>query len=662
MNRFKLTEGENMQRRQRKREALRQKIFETAIQLFIEKGYDQTGIRDIAEAVDIGVGTFHNYFASKEDVLKEFSLMLFEDLRDLVSSESFAGLTGREQVERIFDVLVAVCEEEPTISKAVIKIALQKPFETLKDDTNQLSDYQALFEIFLQVVENATNRNELKLTSSEQVKDASDLLTMLYYFTIGLWAEGELRQPLREELSKKCNMLWRGFVTEGLPTHVPSVISGTDSQNKSVVVVGGGLAGLSVAANLASKGFHVTVVERGGKLGGRAVTIDIKGFKLNYGAHAIYGRDRSVLRKYEKEIGLKVDWKDFDPNLARYDLGESMSAMPATLGGLMQTQILESGRTKIQFMFDVLRTIAKLNRGERGVSIGEWLKRSQRPQPIQEMLLTLASSNFFTREPERIPSDIFFAYYKRLFTTQRAVAYIGGGWQAIVEEFVRIIKENNGVIHTKAKLEGVTFKEDRVASVQVAGIGELTADHYVFCAPPSNLVSLFGESPIAKEIETYGTYDQNVVLVYDVALSKRMECEYTYVYDKLNQVFVTDISHYDTTCTPPGGQLLQGIAYMRKSDIGNRESVEHYKAALERIYDKHFTGWRDHLVVHRFTERAVAQEIKVYGDQRLMPVQFVSLKNAYFAGDWCEGEGQLSELSFSSGYEVARRIAAQHES
>jgi 15-cis-phytoene desaturase len=646
-----------MQRRQRKREALRQKIFETAILLFIEKGYEQTGIRDIAEAVDIGVGTFHNYFASKEDVLKEFSRMQLDDLRDLVEAESFAGLSGREQIERMFDVLTAGCEEEPNISQAVIKIGFQKPYET--PNGSDVSDYQMLHGMFLRVVTQAAERKELKLKTQFELQDAADLLTMLYFYTIELWAEGQLSLPLRDEFKNKCDMLWRGFTTTASKPETSLVIDGVPPSPRTVVVVGGGLAGLSVAANLASKGFQVTVVERGGKLGGRAVTIDIKGFKLNYGAHAIYGRDRSVLRKFEKEIGLKVDWKDFDPDLARYDLGESMTMMPATLGGLLQTQILESGRNRIQFMIDILRTITKFNRGERGVSIGEWLNRSQRPEPIREMLLTLASSNFFTREPEKIPSGVFFAYYKRLFTTQRPVAYIGGGWQAIVEEFVRIIKENHGVIHTKAKLEGVTFDNDRVTSVQVANIGELKADHYVFCAPPSDLMNLFSESPIAKEMKTYGTYDQNVVLVYDIALSKRMNCEYTYVYDKLNQVFVTDISYYDTTCTPPGGQLLQGIAYMRKEDIGNRESVERYKAALERIYDKHFTGWRDHLVVHRFTERAVAQEIKVYGDQRLMPVQFVSLKNAYFAGDWCEGEGQLSELSFSSGYEVARRIAAQ---
>jgi hypothetical protein len=49
-------------------------------------------------------------------------------------------------------------------------------------------------------------------------------------------------------------------------------------------------------------------------------------------------------------------------------------------------------------------------------------------------------------------------------------------------------------------------------------------------------------------------------------------------------------------------------------------------------------------------------EIKGIDDQRLMPVKFYRLPNAYFAGDWCQGEGQLSELSFTSAYEVTSRI------
>lgn len=80
------------------------------------------------------------------------------------------------------------------------------------------------------------------------------------------------------------------------------------------------------------------------------------------------------------------------------------------------------------------------------------------------------------------------------------------------------------------------------------------------------------------------------------------------------------------------------------------------KASIQHLFDKHLPGWRDRLAAQRYTERAAAQEIKVEDDQKLMPVQFHAGKNAYFAGDWVQGVGQLSELSFSSGYEVGTRI------
>ncbi|MEN6327151.1 MAG: TetR/AcrR family transcriptional regulator [Syntrophomonas sp.] len=48
----------------------RQRLLECALDLFIEKGYFNTSIRDIIERTGFGTGTFYNYFVDKEDVLK----------------------------------------------------------------------------------------------------------------------------------------------------------------------------------------------------------------------------------------------------------------------------------------------------------------------------------------------------------------------------------------------------------------------------------------------------------------------------------------------------------------------------------------------------------------------------------------------------------------
>lgn len=48
----------------------RLRLLECATDLFIEKGYFNTAIRDIIVRSGFGTGTFYNYFIDKEDVLK----------------------------------------------------------------------------------------------------------------------------------------------------------------------------------------------------------------------------------------------------------------------------------------------------------------------------------------------------------------------------------------------------------------------------------------------------------------------------------------------------------------------------------------------------------------------------------------------------------------
>ncbi|WP_225726629.1 MULTISPECIES: TetR/AcrR family transcriptional regulator [unclassified Nocardia] len=58
-------------RRERKKAATRQKIADTALRLFLERGYEAVGIRDVAAAADVAVTTLFSHFASKEALVFE---------------------------------------------------------------------------------------------------------------------------------------------------------------------------------------------------------------------------------------------------------------------------------------------------------------------------------------------------------------------------------------------------------------------------------------------------------------------------------------------------------------------------------------------------------------------------------------------------------------
>lgn len=88
-----------MGRRERKKVQSRRMILEAAISEFSKKGYKETSVADIMSTADLGIGTFYNYFTSKEDLL--FSLLgrLSEAIRIALAEARAADRTAIELLE-----------------------------------------------------------------------------------------------------------------------------------------------------------------------------------------------------------------------------------------------------------------------------------------------------------------------------------------------------------------------------------------------------------------------------------------------------------------------------------------------------------------------------------------------------------------------------------
>jgi len=56
--------------------AARQRLYDTALRLIAERGFDQTTLRDVAAAADVSVGLLYRYFPSKQAVV----LALYDQL------------------------------------------------------------------------------------------------------------------------------------------------------------------------------------------------------------------------------------------------------------------------------------------------------------------------------------------------------------------------------------------------------------------------------------------------------------------------------------------------------------------------------------------------------------------------------------------------------
>src|SRR5213596_3319866 len=70
--------------RERTRRAVRGELAQLAVRLFVERGYDETTVDDLAAAAGMSKRTFFRYFASKEELVmgkyEYFGEQLVDDL------------------------------------------------------------------------------------------------------------------------------------------------------------------------------------------------------------------------------------------------------------------------------------------------------------------------------------------------------------------------------------------------------------------------------------------------------------------------------------------------------------------------------------------------------------------------------------------------------
>lgn len=64
----------------------KQHIFQVAFDLFLEKGYYATSLKEIAKAANVSVGTLYRYFPSKSDLLFQIRRTAHDHLREVVET------------------------------------------------------------------------------------------------------------------------------------------------------------------------------------------------------------------------------------------------------------------------------------------------------------------------------------------------------------------------------------------------------------------------------------------------------------------------------------------------------------------------------------------------------------------------------------------------
>ncbi|GAA2246460.1 MULTISPECIES: TetR/AcrR family transcriptional regulator [Kitasatospora] len=178
-------------RRERNKQRIRERVYQAALELFAEQGYDATSVDAIAERADVARGTFFNHFQRKEDLITEWGERRRARLKAELEGDVFAeGGEFELRLQRCMTVLSRINEEERHTTPAMLTAWVQAGQPLLEEP------YAA--HIFAEIVERGRTGGEFA-PGIDSVR-VGNILRDTYLGALYRWTRAEEQWPLHSEL------------------------------------------------------------------------------------------------------------------------------------------------------------------------------------------------------------------------------------------------------------------------------------------------------------------------------------------------------------------------------------------------------------------------------------------------------------------------------
>lgn len=141
------TQPPALTRRQRRRLEIELRLLDASTMLFVEKGYDETTVAEIADAADVAYGTFFNYFPAKSDLLAAMGEREVAALSEQLSTLSRRPGRIDEALTLLFESFAKRLESASPGERALAAMIQSITFATAPSDRDL--GYQEAFAAFI---------------------------------------------------------------------------------------------------------------------------------------------------------------------------------------------------------------------------------------------------------------------------------------------------------------------------------------------------------------------------------------------------------------------------------------------------------------------------------------------------------------------------------
>jgi zeta-carotene desaturase len=447
---------------------------------------------------------------------------------------------------------------------------------------------------------------------------------------------------------------------------------------KSVIVIGGGLAGLAAGVRLAESGWRVRLFEQRPFLGGRATSYVLPdGEHVDNCQHVTLGCCTN-LDDFYRRVGAAHKVKYFD-RLVFLDRQGRRGEMEA---GLLPAPFHMTGSfagfaplalaDKLSIARAMLAIL--LSRGKPkevaepgGISMLEWLKRHGQTKGAIErfwrVVLVSALGEELDRTDARYGIDVFW----KAFLSSRGGYRMGVPSVPLVDLYAgckAAIEGKGGEVFLRSPARGVELASDRVGGVEFDGGRLESADAYLFAVPHTAFLELF--TPHAARLAP------TLQNLQKIAVSPITGVHLWFDRPVMNELFLTLIDaqtqwifNKSALYGPGNGQASPSGLSPQYLQLVISASYSLLEKPRQEIIDLCLGEVRQALPAAREARLVKATVIKEAaatfsphpGVDQLRPKQETGITGLYLAGDWTDtGWPATMEGAVRSGYLAAEAV------
>ncbi|MFK7695130.1 phytoene desaturase family protein [Paenibacillus sp. HJGM_3] len=414
-----------------------------------------------------------------------------------------------------------------------------------------------------------------------------------------------------------------------------------DKKKYDVIVIGGGLTGLTAAVYMARAGKSVLVLEKERQLGGMARTVKLNGALFNLGPHAMYegGAALRILRELDclpeggyaskgSLIGLWNGGLVSVPNDLSAEENEEWRKLMGGLSGIDTESI-------------------------RSVSLREWAEEHIRHDRVRLFFHAMCRQWSYSDAMSELSAG-YVIEQGRL--AGNGVRYVEGGWQTVVDDLRRESLMAGADLVTGVKADRVLLTDGRVRGLALTDGTEIETTSVIVSAGPDEAFRLVPEAGRT----TLGRWRSACRPLYaaclDVALRNLPFPERVFALG-LDEPLYYSIHSGAVRLSDDGAHVLHVMQY-NNHDSG-RNAVEDERR-LKRVLDLLQPGWEHDVVAMRYSPNVlVAHDSRTIYHDGAGPASDCAVpevRGLLVVGDWVGEEGRLADAAMASAKRAALSV------